>query len=208
MNDENTKTETPTYDEAYFASEARFVYMRPEIDAAIASGTPAEQALTPFGELPEDEKQRWINAVVHVGNLLQAMNKESKDVEESGTDGTTDENPIPSYQDVRDAYNRLEKLVDSYGDRAILQLVIANGEGDDMFLHFGNNKVSASDGSRTDALNWCGVRGNMLRANLCFEHDVDAIGDGVKYTILAMQKKGKKEDNPLVNLLGKILGNP
>lgn len=119
-------------------------------------------------------------------------------------DCPAEDKPAPTYEEVREAYDRLEKLVDAYGDRAMLQLVIDNGEGKDMFLHAANDAVPSSDGKRTDALIWCGARGNMLRANQCFEHDVDAVGDGVKFLLRAMRKEG---GHPLAALLGVLSGN-
>ena len=123
---------------------------------------------------------------------------------DAAADCPAEKEPAPTYEEVRAAYDRLEKLVDAYGDRAILQLVINNGEDVDMFLHAANDAVPCSDGKRTDMLIWCGVRGNMLRANQCFENDVEAVGDGVKFMLRAMRKEKK---DPLAALLGVLSGN-
>lgn len=122
---------------------------------------------------------------------------------DAAADCDGEQKPAPSYEEVRAAYDRLAELVEAYGERAMLQLVIDDGEGKDMFLHAANDAVSVSDGKKTDMLNWCGARGNMLRANRCFEHDADAVGEGIKCLLRAMRKE---EEHPIAALLGMMSG--
>ena len=206
MNDENTQTATPAYNDEYFASEARFAYMRPEIDAALAAGTPSDQALTPFGELPDYEKNRWINTVLHVCNLYQSM-KTSKDVEEPATDGTDDQNAeskiSPSYEEIMAAFNHLKELVGAYDKRALLQLVIEFEKHEKIeyeTLNVSSDSVPVSKGSDTTILAWLAARGYMTTASKCFDFNPKIIGEGIQY-MLEIANIQNRPNNPIEALL-------
>lgn len=71
MSEENEKNEVieadkTQYSDEALAAEAWFVYSRPVVDAALA-----EEAFTPFGELPEDERERWRRVACHMDNLIR-----------------------------------------------------------------------------------------------------------------------------------------
>lgn len=65
--------------------------------------------------------------------------------------------PAPTYEEVREAYDRLEKLVEAYGDQAILQLVINNGEDGD-FLHTCSPSTSSASGKSSRLFAWGAAR--------------------------------------------------
>lgn len=63
----NTQDKT---DITYLASEARFMYLREQINTALANGQTPDEAFTKFGDIPADEQQRWIDVATHLSNLV------------------------------------------------------------------------------------------------------------------------------------------
>ncbi len=111
--------------------------------------------------------------------------------------------PAPTYEEVREAYDRLVKLVEAYGDQAILQLVINHGEDGD-FLHICSPSTFNASGKSSRLFAWGAARGYMMRARQCLNRNAEAIGEGVKYLILESREEKK---DPLAALLGVLSGN-
>lgn len=121
---------------------------------------------------------------------------------DAAADCPAEKETAPTYEEVREAYDRLEKLVDAYGDQAILQLVINNGE-DGYFLHTCSPSTFSASGKSSRLFAWGAARGYMMRARQCLNRNAEAIGEGVKFLVL--ESRGAKE-NPLTALLGVLSG--
>ena len=122
---------------------------------------------------------------------------------DAAADCSAEKEPAPTYEEVREAYDRLEKLVDAYGDQAILQLVINHGEEGD-FLHTCSPSTFGASGKSSRLFAWGAARGYMMRARQCLNRNAEAIGEGVKYLILESREEKK---DPLAALLGVLSGN-
>ncbi len=123
-------------------------------------------------------------------------------VEDAAADCPAEKEPAPTYEEVREAYNRLEKLVEAYGARAMLQLVIDNGD-DGGFLNTCSPSTFSASGKSSRLFAWGAARGYMMRARQCLNRNAEAIGEGVKYLILESREERK---DPLAAWLGVLSG--
>ena len=105
-------------------------------------------------------------------------------------------------EELRKAIDHVMDLVRRYDGHVAVAVIMEDEEKINRIFN-ASDAVFVSEGANTKVYAWTGACGYLLRANECFDHNVKAIGEGVRLFLEAqLKEKMKNRMNPIAAMLG------